>query len=160
MIGGFLAVGHTYFEMLIYGTRRLFKWIFSFLDDYVVPKPPSDFDLPNSSGDYKVWEWGKGTLDNRPINPNPLSKDTLEKYDPPRYEYNYHPRYFNSDNSSWSLYNVLWYAGVTIAISGVLFLGYSLYPGSLAEWISPHNKNIPSSGSPSSGAEGCKSIKI
>lgn len=30
LLGGFMAVGHTYFEMLYYGVRRLFGWLYSF----------------------------------------------------------------------------------------------------------------------------------
>lgn len=31
LFGGFIAVGHTYLEMLIYGTKRLFYWLYFFL---------------------------------------------------------------------------------------------------------------------------------
>lgn len=33
LFGGFIAVGHTYFELLIYSTKRLFYWLYSFFDN-------------------------------------------------------------------------------------------------------------------------------
>ena len=137
LFAGFMAIGHSYFEMLYYGTKRLFGWIYSFFDNWIFPKPPSE---PS----WKVWSWGGNTYDSRPINPNILTRDTIEKYSTPKLNNSNFSSIFDStppNDSTWSLYNVLWYTGIAICIGGVIFIGYSLYTGALAEWISPHKSS-------------------
>ena len=102
---GLFSLGNTYIEIIYEGTKSIFNSIFNFLDNYI-HKPQSN--LSNNPNDYKIWKWTEGSYDTRPVNPNPLGRDSLDNYDPPRYEYK--PRnenisfYKGKDNLSYTQY--------------------------------------------------------
>lgn len=151
LIGGFMALGTTYFEMISYALRKLFSWFVHFLDDYVVPKPPIE-----PSGDYKVWKWGEGSYDNRPVNPNPITKENIERYPAPSYENYDYPRYdyTRPNRSNWTYYDIAWYGGVALSIAAVIGLIYIISNGTLADYISPFNSSATPPGSPPHGSTG------
>ena len=48
VIGGFMALGVNYLEMLTFGLGSVFKWLYSFFDNEVIPKPSgSNFNPSN-----------------------------------------------------------------------------------------------------------------
>ena len=113
--------------MLYYGTRRIFYWIYSLFENYIIPKPPVE---PT----WKVWKWGAGSLDTRPINPNIFASGSMDRYTVPNSPSNwtkipstiYDGLRYTSDPSSW-IPNWVWYTGVLILTLGIGFIGYSIY---------------------------------
>jgi len=116
VLAGFAGMGHTYLEIFINFTKRLFNWFFELFDYKIVPggNPPKTPKIPNGGIYYprgvdQGWynklydtskftnDWFKGPL-NININTTPWYKDL----------------------STW-----LWLAGIASAL-GLCFVGYKL----------------------------------
>ena len=136
-----MALGNTYFDLLIGGVKRLFYLIYNLFDDWILPKPPVE-------PEWKIWKWGGKTYDTRSVNPNIFSSGSINNYTVPKVDSNWSqvPTAIydnlishNTNSNSWtnSLYNILWYTGITVVTLSVGFLAYSIYtdPGIITKHI-------------------------
>lgn len=141
LLGGFVGVGHTYFEMLYYGIRRLFGWIYSFFDDWLLPKPPT-------TPSWYWWGPKEHTWYTREMVPNGLGKvmEIPHNFVTPTSD-NLIDKFINhNNNTSWSTtaYNTIWYIIVGSAIAASAYFGYNLWKDpsiitSLFPWNNPND---------------------
>jgi hypothetical protein len=107
LFAGFSAMGHTYYEIVLGMTKKLFNWFFDLFDHKVVP------NVPNNPPASWVDKWPN--LPPR-INPDKDPFSLRELYMNPSIEVISSPWY--KDLNNW-----LWIAGVT----GGILLGYVAY---------------------------------
>lgn len=116
ILAGFAGMGHTYLEILINFTKRLFNWFFELFDYKVVPNVPNTPNLPKSGGMFWNPEPMQKVLGNKLYDLNNFNKDWI--FNPINLNINPIPWY--KDWSTW-----LWIGGGIISI-GVIFVGYKL----------------------------------
>lgn len=151
MLVGFMAMTHTYFEILGSLTNRLFNWFLNLFDHKVVPNIPNN--KPNNTNsviDYisSPIERFKGT---GPIDRNDVWNPVSHDYKPggfslrELYKYSVVPEYtpWYKDSTTW-----LWIFGIGCTI-GLAYFGYKLiFDPTIIGGIDP-NINNPGSPGPS-----------
>jgi len=144
LLAGFVGMGHTFIEMLINVSKRLFNWFIELFDHKIVPNVPSEPKNPKTF----IPNW-------TPIDKdvfNPLTKDNninlRDLYTKPSVNIDITPWY--KDLSTW-----LWIGGVLCTIS-IAYTGYrfitdptfveTIFSNNTTPTVQPDN--IPDSPSP------------
>ena len=154
LIAGFSAMGHTYLEIFINFTKRLYNWIYDFFDNKIIPGGSSSTGSPSKLipiNNGKSWGYFN-PLSSSPSKlvgestPNLLQDFSLRKlYNNPGININIDPSPWYKDLSTWA-----WIGG-TLALAGITYFGYkfltdptfiaSLFPATV----------VPGSGNPNIG---------
>lgn len=127
IIAGFGGMGHTYFELLINTTKRLFNWFVELFDHKIIPNAPTDKPTmgPTFHTDKSLLPWPRNPIEQ-------LKPGLSSTYAPPMKDFRdlfTSPFSINIDNNinttpwyrDWS--SLLWIAGGVITI-GTMYLGY------------------------------------
>ena len=106
VIGGFMALGVNYLEMLSFGLGSIFKWIYNLFDNEVVPKP--------SGSNFNPSNWlSSDQVINTPRKPYYKAYDKLEPswmHDQlygPSYNWDAYPK----QRDGWFTHSWYWYVG-------------------------------------------------
>jgi hypothetical protein len=140
ILAGFVGMGHTYLEIFISFTKRLYTYIYELIDNKVVPNIGNSPVVGPSSGG-KIWGF------NPPSSSNTLLPDfSLRKL------YNQNSGInINIDHTPWYKdWSTIWWIGGTLALAGISYVGYKFLtdPTFIASLFSPTvvagtgNKNI------------------
>lgn len=130
---GFVNMGHTYIEMLLNFTKRLFHWFVELFDHKVVPNVPGD--IP-STPKIKSPFW----------NPEPMQKvwnNKLYDFSNVNKDWFRLPININVESTPWykDWNTLLWIAGGIVTV-GTLYLGYKVImdPSILSDWFKSNPK--------------------
>ena len=121
LIGGFMAMGHSYAEIFYNFNRRLFTWIYDLFDHKVVPNvpnnPPSSWFSPKIESAKPSWFSGPYNNNITPVN----GLDSLRKtYVDELLNININTTPWYKDLTTWLL------IGGTLASIGVFYVGYKI----------------------------------
>lgn len=154
ILAGFAGMGHTYLEIFMSFTKRLYNWIYDFFDNKIIPGGSSSTGSPSKLipiNNGKSWGYFN-PLSSSPSKlvgestPNLLPDFSLRKlYNNPGININIDPTPWYKDLSTWA-----WIGG-TLALAGIVYVGYmfitdptfiaSLFPATV----------VPGSGNPNIG---------
>lgn len=131
LFAGFAGMGHTYFEILINFSKRLFHWFFDLFDHKVVPNLPGE-GKPSFPKRFGENYWSPRGLDQSWNQSLPkLDKLSTDLFKSP-FGINLNPTPWYKDLSTW-----LWIGGaITMAAGslGIIYLGYKLTTDPGAIW--------------------------
>lgn len=122
ILAGFYGLGHTYLDSLSAFVRGLFNWIVSFLDNKVIPNPPTNPSNPawkilgNTDNTLKPSWWSMN---------RPKVSTTVDDYFSLRELYK-----DSTPKSSWfgiEIPSWVWYIGAGIICVGAIYAGYTIY---------------------------------
>ena len=134
ILAGLTGMGHTYLEIIINFSKRLFNWFYELLDNKIVPNVPgTPPNTPPTRGDHS-FKWYPRGLVNTGYDPvsNPIISDKpfslREIYTKGGINVSVNTTPWYRDFSTW-----LWIGGMTAGMAGIgylAYLGYAYYTGS------------------------------